>query len=107
MVNVCFDRYVLSRCSAPWLWDVQGKFFYRIIDRFIDQTGAEVESIFGGPFKDDPGGLQLKHDRPGLMSCANLGPDTTTSHFSTMVRGLRCMECVLWGVPNKTVSSIA
>lgn len=66
---------------------VQGKYFYRIIDRFIDQTGADVESIFGGPFKDDPGGLKLVHDRPGLMSCANLGPDTTTSHFSTMVWG--------------------
>ena len=30
--------------------------FYRIIDRFIDQGGADTDSVFGGTFKDDPGG---------------------------------------------------
>lgn len=34
-----------------------------IIDGFIDQAGAQTESVFGGQFKDDPGGLSLKHDR--------------------------------------------
>jgi hypothetical protein len=29
--------------------------FYRIIDRFIDQGGADTDSVFGGAFKDDPG----------------------------------------------------
>lgn len=29
--------------------------FYRIIEGFIDQAGAEVESVFGGQFKDDAG----------------------------------------------------
>jgi peptidyl-prolyl isomerase D len=29
--------------------------FYRIIDRFIDQGGADTDSVFGGTFKDDPG----------------------------------------------------
>lgn len=43
--------------------DAQGANFYRIIDRFIDQTGANTESIYGGAFKDDAGGLALKHDR--------------------------------------------
>ena len=26
----------------------KGAFFYRIIDQFIDQTGVETESVFGG-----------------------------------------------------------
>lgn len=41
----------------------QGRSFYRIVDRFIDQSGANTESIYGGAFKDDPGGLAMKHDR--------------------------------------------
>jgi hypothetical protein len=42
---------------------LQGATFYRIIDRFIDQGGTNTDSIYGGPFKDDPGGLLLKHNR--------------------------------------------
>uniref|UniRef100_A0A7R9V6Y3 Peptidyl-prolyl cis-trans isomerase n=1 Tax=Chlamydomonas euryale TaxID=1486919 RepID=A0A7R9V6Y3_9CHLO len=39
-------------------------------------------SIYGHPFKDDPGGLKLQHDRPYLLSIANSGHDTNTAHFS-------------------------
>ena len=53
--------------------------------QFIDQSGAGTESVFGGAFKDDPGGLELKHDRGGLLSMANTGPDSNTSHFSIVV----------------------
>ncbi|QDZ18966.1 cyclophilin-type peptidyl-prolyl cis-trans isomerase [Chloropicon primus] len=63
----------------------KGRSFYRIIDQFIDQTGAGTESIYGGKFKDDPGGLKLKHTRSGLLSMANYGPDTNTSHFSILM----------------------
>lgn len=41
----------------------QGSAFYRIVDKFIDQSGANTESVYGGTFKDDPGGLAMKHDR--------------------------------------------
>ena len=63
----------------------KGSYFYRVIDRFIDQTGAGTESIYGGHFKDDPGGLELRHTRAGLLSMANIGPDTNGSHFSIIV----------------------
>ena len=63
----------------------QGRPFYRIVEGFIDQAGAEVDSTFGGQFKDDAGGLRLKHDRAGLLSMANAGPDTNTAHFSIML----------------------
>ena len=63
----------------------KGSYFYRVIDRFIDQTGAGTDSIYGGQFKDDPGGLELRHTRAGLLSMANLGPDTNGSHFSIIV----------------------
>lgn len=41
--------------------------------------------MFGGQFKDDAGGLRLVHDRKGLLSMANTGPNTNTAHFSIMV----------------------
>lgn len=63
----------------------KGAFFYRIIHQFIDQAGVDVESVFGGHFKDDAGGLKLKHEHKGLLSMANMGPDTNTAHFSIMM----------------------
>ena len=52
----------------------QGSNFYRIIDKFIDQTGP-VHSKGVEVFADDDYGLyNLKHDRFGLLSSANSGP---------------------------------
>jgi len=64
----------------------KGMKFYRIIDMFIDQAGSHASgSIWGTAFDDDPGGLLLRHDRAGLLSAANSGPDTNSGHFSVVV----------------------
>ncbi|GAB4821361.1 hypothetical protein N2152v2_008407 [Parachlorella kessleri] len=63
----------------------KGANFYRIIHNFIDQAGIYVDSVFGGQFNDDPGGLKLRHTKKGLLSQANMGPDTNTAHFSIMM----------------------
>ena len=42
---------------------LQGANFYRIIHNFIDQAGIYVDSVFGGQFSDDPGGLKLRHTK--------------------------------------------
>ena len=75
----------LGREGAGMPLHFKGASFYRIIDQFIDQSGINTESIFGGRFKDDPGGLKLKHEHKGLLSMANMGPDTNTAHFSIMM----------------------
>ena len=66
-----------------------GASFYRILDRFIDQTGSNTARGSavnpGGAFDDDPAGLRLKHDRPGLLSVANTGANTSTGHFSIVM----------------------
>ncbi|GFR52440.1 hypothetical protein Agub_g15014 [Astrephomene gubernaculifera] len=66
-------------------YHLKGSYFYRIIDRFIDQTGAEADGIYDGEFHDDPGGLALKHTHKGLLSMANGGPNTNGGHFSLIM----------------------
>ena len=59
--------------------------FYRIVPGFIDQTGSHTESVYGGHFPDEPGGLALRHDAEGLLSAANTGPDANGGHFSILL----------------------
>ena len=52
-----------GREGAGQPYHFKGKPFYRVIDQFICQTGVGTESVYGGQFKDDVGGLSLKHNK--------------------------------------------
>lgn len=65
-----------------------GTKFHRIVKSFCLQggdfvrgDGSGADSIYGGYFNDEKGGLALKHDRMGCLAMANSGKNTNACQF--------------------------
>ncbi|KAK9806996.1 hypothetical protein WJX72_009915 [[Myrmecia] bisecta] len=86
-VCLCTGERGVGKSSGKPL-HYKGNRFHRIVKGFVCQGGDIVrgdgssgDSIYGGKFNDDKGGLKLPHDAAGVVGMANSGKNSNTSQF--------------------------
>jgi peptidyl-prolyl cis-trans isomerase A (cyclophilin A) len=74
------DPRTNQQVSTPYY---DGVIFHRVIDGFMVQSGDPLGQGIGGPGYTFPDEFhpRLRHDKPGMLSMANRGPNTNGGQF--------------------------
>jgi peptidylprolyl isomerase len=87
-LHLCLGDRGCSKTFGGVKYDYRNSVFHRVVKGFMMQGGDFVhsngtggESIWGKKFKDEQGGLKLKHDEIGILSMGNTGKNSNGSQF--------------------------
>jgi len=94
---LCTGEKGMGKSGKPLHY--KGSTFHRIIPGFMCQggdftkgNGTGGESIYGTKFPDEWDNGYIPHTSPGLLSCANSGPNTNGSQFFMTVANTRWLD---------------
>jgi len=105
----------LIACSKPGAeYCYRDSEFTRVINGFIVQggwakvDGTQMKGFEGDSFKDDPGGLELWHDGPGVVQMGNTGPNTNGPSFVIMAGKAKHLDGkhVIFGLVKKGLDHV-
>jgi len=94
---LCTGEKGTGRSGKPLHY--KGSVFHRVIPGFMCQggdftrgNGTGGESIYGSKFEDEWDNGYIPHTIPGLLSCANSGPNTNGSQFFITVGSTKWLD---------------
>ena len=73
--------HVCVHAGLPPPYHIDGVHLQQLVQGRYVGGGSLSETVFSGPFRDDPGGLLLSHDRAGLLSLVTSAPNSNGVRF--------------------------
>ncbi|WOL19011.1 peptidyl-prolyl cis-trans isomerase CYP19-4-like [Canna indica] len=92
---LCTGEKGISQDGFPLTY--KGSPFHRIIPKYVIQggdfilhNGSAADSIYGGLFDDES--FKVHHSKPGILSMANVGPNTNGCQFFIITAPARKLD---------------
>ena len=73
------------RAGLPAPYHFDGVHLQQLVQGRYLEGGSRSDTVFSGPFMDDPGGLLLSHDRRGLLSLVTSARNSNGVRFQISI----------------------